>query len=285
MLKGDWKGMTIFRMPGPNEVDYGVEPREIRNAFTDSCYVGQGREGSMDIYLIGKGAFEMVLLEDNQATIRILESGRSPACRHADKTQRQTLTWLAEQFQRKHFTLVYVPSLLQAADIFTKPFTSAEKWNQLLKLLGLHSASKKSARQTKLDAPHPGGPVAAATPGAHYRVLLEVCSFIAIEWPKNCVYWKLEYVLSFCQRYSMDQVTFDGCMIGVVDVRGAPIKKPWKIRTNLEPLIKSFTNMQCDESHEHAEGRGESLKSTETYTFQMTDIDMIHRAFGVAISN
>ena len=77
----------------------------------------------------------------------------------------------------------------------------------------------------------------------------------------------------------------DGRMIGVVDVRGAPIKKPWKIRTNLEPLIKSFTNMQCDESHEHAEGRGESLKSTETYTFQMTDIDMIHRAFGVAISN
>lgn len=28
--------------------------------------------------------------------------------------------------------------------------------------------------------------------------------FVAIEWPKNCVYWKLEYVLSFCQRHSMD---------------------------------------------------------------------------------
>ena len=27
----------------------------------------------MDIYLIGKGAFEVVFLEDNQATIRILE--------------------------------------------------------------------------------------------------------------------------------------------------------------------------------------------------------------------
>ena len=72
-------------------------------------------------------------------------------------------------------------------------------------------------------------------------------------------------------------------MIGVVDVRDTPIKKPVKIRTNLEPLVKSFAHLQCDESHEHAEGRGESLKRTETYTFQMTDV--IHGAFGVAISN
>ena len=44
----------LSHIPGPNEIDYGVEAREIRNALTDSCYVGQGREGSMDIYLIGK---------------------------------------------------------------------------------------------------------------------------------------------------------------------------------------------------------------------------------------
>ena len=82
----------------------------------------------------------------------------------------------------------------------------------------------------------------------------------------------------------MRQVTFDGCMVGVVDVHGVPIRKPWKINTNLEPVIKSFNSKQRDESHEHAEGRGESLKRTETYyTFQMTD--MIHRAFGVAVTN
>ena len=81
----------------------------------------------------------------------------------------------------------------------------------------------------------------------------------------------------------MSQVTFDGCMIGVVDVHGVPIRKPWKICTNLEPILKSFESKQCSEDHEHAEGRGESLKRTETYTFQMTD--MIHRAFGVAVAN
>lgn len=85
VMKNERAGMTVFHIPGPNEVDYSVESREIRNALTDECYVGQGREGSLDIYLIGKGAFEMVFLEDNQAMIRILESGPSPAFRHADR--------------------------------------------------------------------------------------------------------------------------------------------------------------------------------------------------------
>ena len=139
----------------------------------------------MDIYLIGKGAFEMGFLEDNQATIRILESGRSPAFRHADVTQRLNLAWLAEQFQRnsKHFTLVYVPSPLQATDIFTKLFTSAEIWNQLLKLLGLHSAPKHSAGQTKPDAPHPGEP----WPWRRLELMIESCLRVVVVRNPNSV--------------------------------------------------------------------------------------------------
>ena len=29
----EWTGKTVFRIPGPNEVDYGVESREIRSAL------------------------------------------------------------------------------------------------------------------------------------------------------------------------------------------------------------------------------------------------------------
>ena len=107
--------------------------------------------------------------------------------------------------------------------------------------------------------------------------------YIAIEWPKGCVYWKLDHVVAFCQRHAMEQVTFDGCMVGVVDVHGVSIRKPWKICANLPSLIESFESLQCDGNHEHAEGRGESLKRTESYTFRMTD--MIHRAFGVSVAN
>ena len=76
-----------------------------------------------------------VVLEDNQATIRILESGKSPAFPHADKTQGINLGWtgwISEQFRRKHYALAYVNTSLQAADILAKPFTSTDKWNTAL---------------------------------------------------------------------------------------------------------------------------------------------------------
>lgn len=59
----------------------------------------------------------------------------------------------------------------------------------------------------------------------------------------NCVYWKLDYALSFCQRRSMNQVTFDAGLVLLVDVHDTPIKEPWKIRSNLDSLIESFVNL------------------------------------------
>ena len=84
-----------------------------------------------------------VVLEDNQATIRILESGKSPAFRHADKTQRINLS---EQFRRKHYALAYVNTSLQAADILTKPFTSADKWNKALSLMSIRRADQPARK-------------------------------------------------------------------------------------------------------------------------------------------
>ena len=77
-LKSTWTGKTIFRIPLANEVDYGLEAREVRHAISDTSYLGAEREGVADIHVIGSGPFEVIFLEDNQATIRIMESGRSP---------------------------------------------------------------------------------------------------------------------------------------------------------------------------------------------------------------
>ena len=116
----------------------------------------------------------MVLLEDNQATIRILEPGRSPAFRHTDKTQRLNLAWLAEQFGRKHFVLVYVASILQAADIFTKPFSNAEKWDKLIKLLAIVPSPNSVVRKAEktMQSKEPSAVVASSGP---QRILIEVC--------------------------------------------------------------------------------------------------------------
>ena len=97
---------------------------------------------------VDKGVF----VEDNQATIRILENGKSPNFRHTDKTQRVNLSWLEEQFKRRWYKLVHGPSMLQAADILTKPFVNAEKWKLAVKLLALTPTKKVSPQKALASA-------------------------------------------------------------------------------------------------------------------------------------
>ena len=401
----EWAGKTVFRIPGPNEVDYGVESREIRSALTDLNYTGSEKRGDESVYMAGPGSLEVIFLEDNQATIRILESGRSPSFRHTDKTQRLNLSWLSEQFKRKHFRLVYVGSSLQAADILTKPFTNSEKWESALRLMGISSQPLPRKEQQKMKAcagePAPStvsgsqqraGEPACPSVASHSRVLIEFCcgpdsklgdrsrkhskdcyvircteerdvtsrsnrmdirnevvraiesstaqpcpvliwtsipctggttwSYvnlqhesaklkveyhrhvfekiwssmvdflnlirhlspkIAIEWPAHCIYWKFDRVEKFCGKHQLIRVTFDGCMVGIVNKDGESIKKPWAIQTDCDSIVTAFDGLSCDGSHNHVQGRGHDLKETESYSFQMTD--MIHRAFIAATSS
>ena len=163
-------------MYGSDENDYQIESQEIREAFTDWEFVGQEKEGSMMISMFTNKSIQGVFVEDNQATIRILETGKSPAFRHTDKTQRVNLSWLEEQFKRKWYQLVHGPSLMQSADILTKPFTSSDKWNHAVRLLGLRplDMSPKCSKATSAVAEMPctGGPVAESEP---QRLLVEVC--------------------------------------------------------------------------------------------------------------
>ena len=122
-----WEGKTYFRVYGPYEVDYHVESHELREALTDWEFIGMERMGENMISLFPPKSLEGVFVEDNQATIKILENGKSPTFRHTDKTQRVNLSWLSEQFKRRWYKLVHGPSMMQAADILTKPFTNSEK--------------------------------------------------------------------------------------------------------------------------------------------------------------
>ena len=131
------------------ESDYNIESTEIREALTDyefvgrekegecmiSMLVGREKEGECMISMFSQRSIKGVFVEDKHATIRILENGKSPTFRHTDKTQRVNLSWLEEQFKRRWYKLVHGPSMLQAADIITKPFVSAEKWRLAVNLL------------------------------------------------------------------------------------------------------------------------------------------------------
>ena len=184
--QSEWVGITCFRVYGPYEADLGIEACEVREALTDYDFIGNERSGDTLLNLIPPNSIQGVFVEDNQATIRILENGKSPTFRHTDKTQRVNLSWLEEQFRRKWYRLVHGPSMMQAADILTKPFTNAEKWKFAVHLLG-HSDGKNNGKTNKSN-PHSKSQVSHALPAASdessgepavgpkpSRLIVEVC--------------------------------------------------------------------------------------------------------------
>ena len=69
-------------------------------------------------------------------------------------------------------------------------------------------------------------------------------------------------------------------MLGTTDHEGIPIKKPWTVATTLHEIGLELSQYQCDESHDHVQGRGKPLKETEGYSFQFTDCVHIELSIG-----
>ena len=386
-----WTGKTFFRVFGPYESDYEVESSEVREALTDFEFVGQEKMGDYMVSIFPPKSIRGIFVEDNQATIRILENGKSPSFRHTDKTQRINLSWLSEQYKRGWYDLTYGPSKMQVADILTKSFTNAEKWRFALSLMS-HVASKGSTTNSSSSAgattctPRPkalassrssGEPGAGLKPN---RLLVEICCSpmsklsdasrqaavgcrviqftekhslldeeyqsyvasivndfpmskhvllwlslpctggtswshvnlkipsaakkvmkhvktmkklwkaferfcqllnrdfdVAIEWPQNCRYWRFPRIMKFINEFSLRRYDFHGCMLGTKDHEGNPIKKPWTVATTVDEIGLELSQYQCDESHDHVQGRGKPLKETESYSYLFTDC--AHKAF------
>jgi hypothetical protein len=77
------------------------------------------------------------VMEDNDATILIIKSGKNPALRHISRTHGVNVSWLHEVFQKPEFRLHYQPTQGQCSDIFTKAFTSSASWGHACDLIGL----------------------------------------------------------------------------------------------------------------------------------------------------
>ena len=77
------------------------------------------------------------IMEDNQATIKVVKNGYSPKLRHVSRTHKVDLGSVYEVVEQENVDLKYVDTLLQAADIFTKAL-GPNKWDNALALLGLY---------------------------------------------------------------------------------------------------------------------------------------------------
>jgi hypothetical protein len=81
---------------------------------------------------------ELLILEDNQATIKIARKGYSSKLRHVPRTHKVNLGSIAEVLEEDTVEIEYVPTELQCADIFTKDLCPA-KWQNALDLLGMQT--------------------------------------------------------------------------------------------------------------------------------------------------
>ena len=77
------------------------------------------------------------VFQDNQATARIMSSGRAPTLRHVRRTHQVSVAWLHERITSPDVILHDCISEVMAADIFTKHFTSKDKWGQVCGLIGV----------------------------------------------------------------------------------------------------------------------------------------------------
>jgi hypothetical protein len=81
---------------------------------------------------------DLQVLEDNEATIKIIRKGYSPKMRHINRTHKVNLARLAEEFNAdgSRVTVEYVNTSEQAADIFTKA-VAPQKWSDALRMLNI----------------------------------------------------------------------------------------------------------------------------------------------------
>ena len=77
------------------------------------------------------------LFEDNQATLRIIQSGKYPTLRHVRRMHGVSISWLHDAYLAKHYLPWDCATDYQAADIFTKHFTDIRKWHHALDLIGV----------------------------------------------------------------------------------------------------------------------------------------------------
>ena len=97
---------------------------------------------------------EMEVFEDNQAASRVVKTGKSQELRHVHRVHGVSIRALYEAWLANEFALKDCHTMAQAADIFTKGFTSKTLWDQVSELGG--RVSKTQGRPPSNGEPRDG---------------------------------------------------------------------------------------------------------------------------------
>ena len=80
---------------------------------------------------------QLYMMEDNQASQRIMEVGRSDKMSYLKRTHKVDLRWLHERIIAKDFKIIYINTNYQCADPMTKAITCKATWDRSMVNLNL----------------------------------------------------------------------------------------------------------------------------------------------------
>ena len=91
----------------------------------------------------------LYVFEDNEAVIKMIMKGRSPAMRHVSRTHRVALDWLFDRINLDpKIQIKYIDTKNQLADILTKRNFTRDEWNHLLCLFNISHFSSTVCSDT-----------------------------------------------------------------------------------------------------------------------------------------
>ena len=110
----------------------------------------------------------------------------------------------------------------------------------------------------------------------HAKTALENGHDVTFEWSRYSDSWKrndVHDVQEFFKDFRFKAVDFDCCRLGIVDKRGLPIKKPWRLMTTSPEMVEAFRGLSCKHKpDEHGDARGKALERTGFYTQVMCEL-------------
>ena len=77
------------------------------------------------------------------------------------------------------------------------------------------------------------------------EMVIEAGNRVAFEWPRYCTGWRATRMWEYAVARDLWVVDFDGCMVGMKNRHGQPIKKMWRVVTNCETLALTLAQFTC----------------------------------------
>ena len=119
---------TCFPLTGASKRQTCVSTPEAEIVASDFALRTSGLPALQLWNIILQRLAGFVFHEDNQAMIRVCQTGRNPTMRHLGRTHRISVAWLHERFAELGIDLRFEMTHRQAADIYTKAFHELLKW-------------------------------------------------------------------------------------------------------------------------------------------------------------